>query len=321
MDSNVSKKTFLHKFFKLGFNHEEASISIKELLKQMLLSTLNLSQQSLNISFDPLFINRTVGSKIILLYSSIESISSSQPMDRVLFTSESPPIIYSCSIALLLASQNKKRPQVIAEKLIDLLVSPKDKSDLHFDFNFTVEILKSGLINFYLDDGSIAIWLNKLLVLLNKDNLVSSSNLFPTKLPDSSHLNLFPAQYIHARCCTLLRLGAREKLFIGGENSQFTSWLDEQGNLWLRKEIELILLRQLFLVTDLFVGESVDWYKTALNLSKITAVFLAECRLMGKIQQETPQKAIAYLKLIAITQYWLQRILLEKLNVAAPTSL
>ena len=32
-------------------------------------------------------------------------------------------------------------------------------------------------------------------------------------------------------------------------------------------------------------------------------------------------KAIARLGLIALSQYWLQRILLEKLNVAAPVSL
>lgn len=323
MDSNVSKKTFLHKFFKLAFNNEKTSLSLKELLQQTLLSTLYLSQQSWNISFDPQFLNRAIGSKIVLLYSSIESISSSSQIHQVLFTLQPTLIVYRSSIALLLASYTKKTSQIIAKELIDSLVYTTDNIDSQFDLNLWVEIRKSGLIDFYFDHESIAIWLESSLVLLDTKTTVDSAKLFPRESLESAHsdLNLFPAQYIHARCCTLLSLGVREKIFILADNAQSISWLDKQNNLWLTEEAEIILLRQLCLITDSFVAKSINWQKLALNFSTIIAVFLAECRFMGEIKQENPQKAIARLRLIALSQYWLQRILVEKLKVAAPMSL
>ena len=71
----------------------------------------------------------------------------------------------------------------------------------------------------------------------------------------------------------------------------------------------------------LLPSKSNDWVKLAFNLAKTVEVFLAECRFLGLVKRETPQKAIARLGLIAMAQYWLQKILLEKLKVAAPNSL
>ncbi len=297
MDSNVSKKTFLHKFFKLGFNNQKTSLSVKELLKQTLLSTLDLSQQNSNISFNPLFVSHAIGSKIVLLHSSIESISSSRQSNRVLFTSKYTSIVYSSSIALLLASLNKKTSQAIAQELIGLLVLTQNYTGSQAGLNLTIKIMESGLINFHLDDEFIAMWLNKSLVLLNNRTTISSPNLFPIQPLDSVLVNLFPAQYVHARCCTLLNLAAREKLFISNKDSQNINWLDEEGNLWLTTETEFLLLRHLFLVADSFASESANWYKLAINLSEITVIFLAECRFLGELQQDTPQKAIARLKI------------------------
>ncbi len=323
MDNNVSKKTFLHKFFKLAFNNEKTSLSLKELLQQMLLSTLDLSQQSWNFTFDPRFAARTIGSKIVLLHSSIESISFDRQIQQVLSTPQSAPIVYRSSIALLLASYTQKTPQIVAEELIDYLVSTIDNSDSQLNLNLCVEIGKSGLIDFYFDHESMAIWLEKSLVLLDiKTNVDLTKSFLGESLKSTpSNLNLFPAQYIHARCCTLLRLGIREKLLFFADEAQAISWLDHQNNLWLREEAELILLRQLCLITDSFRAESSNWQKLALNFSAIIAIFLAECRVIGDTQQRNPQKAIARLRLIALSQYWLQRILVEKLKVVAPTSL
>ena len=323
MDNNVSKKTFLHKFFKLAFNNEKTSLSLKEFLQQMLLSTLDLSQQSWNFTFDPRFAARTIGSKIVLLHSSIESISFDRQIQQVLSTPQSAPIVYRSSIALLLASYTQKTPQIVAEELIDYLVSTIDNSDSQLNLNLCVEIGKSGLIDFYFDHESMAIWLEKSLVLLDiKTNVDLTKSFLGESLKSTpSNLNLFPAQYIHARCCTLLRLGIREKLLFFADEAQAISWLDHQNNLWLREEAELILLRQLCLITDSFRAESGNWQKLALNFSTIIAIFLAECRFIGDIQQRNPQKAIARLRLIALSQYWLQRILVEKLKVVAPTSL
>ena len=77
------------------------------------------------------------------------------------------------------------------------------------------------------------------------------------------------------------------------------------------------------MVTDTFAihGDDHDWIKIALALSRATAIFEAECRFFGEIQQQYPQKAIARLGLIAVVQYWLHRILLEKLHIMAATEL
>ena len=116
-------------------------------------------------------------------------------------------------------------------------------------------------------------------------------------------------------------MAEREKLFIFNESADSISWLDENCNLWIDGESELILLRQLFFITDSFIDEHKKWHKLALDFSQAIAIFLAECRFLGEIRQQTPQKAIARLGLIALSQYWLQRILVEKLHVTAPTSL
>ncbi|MGD1920270.1 MAG: hypothetical protein ACFCAD_16135 [Pleurocapsa sp.] len=289
----------------------------------MLLSTLDLSQQSWNFTFDPRFAARTIGSKIVLLHSSIESISFDRQIQQVLSTPQSAPFVYRSSIALLLASYTQNTPQFVAEELIDWLVSTIDNRDSQLNLNLCVEIRKSGLIDFYFDHESMAIWLEKSLVLLDiKTNVDLTKSFLGESLKSTpSNLNLFPAQYIHARCCTLLRLGIREKLLFFADEAQAISWLDHQNNLWLREEAELILLRQLCLITDSFRAESSNWQKLALNFSAIIAIFLAECRVIGDTHQRNPQKAIARLRLIALSQYWLQRILVEKLKVVAPTSL
>jgi len=77
------------------------------------------------------------------------------------------------------------------------------------------------------------------------------------------------------------------------------------------------------MVSDSFLSSGVifDWNKLAFNLSAAVAVFLADCPFLGKVRRENPQKAISRLGLIALSQYWLKRILLEKLRINAPIEL
>ena len=321
MDNNISKKTFLHKFFKLRFNNQKASLSVEELLQQKLISAFYLFQQNYNFAYDPQFIAKTINSKIALLHPSIESISFDWNKHRILLSLQSKPIIiYTSSVALFLASRIRKTPGIVAEELVDLLILQKDNINSRLDLNLYIEIEKSGVIYFCLDSKSIAIWLEKSLALLNT-NIKPNLHSYLLKSADSNSISLFPIQYIHARCCDLLNLGKREKLFIEDNNAEYMFWLDRQNDLWLKEEAEFILLRQLFLINDLYTARSVDWQKLALNLSQIAAIFLAECRFLGEIKQENPLQAIARLKLIALTQYWLERLLIEKLNLTAPTSL
>lgn len=320
MDSNVSKKTFLHKFFKLGLDSEKNSLSVKELLKQMLLSALDLARQNLSFPTDPPFTSQSLGSKIVLLHSSIESISSSRQTDQVLLTSKLSPIVYGSPIALVIASYGKKKPGLVAEELSNLLVSSPSEIDRQSDLILFTRIAKSGWINFYLENKSIASWLE---TSLNSISLIPAVDATSSLAIDSSsyQTDLFPAQYVHARCCSLLRLAQREKLSIATHKSSIACWLDAENNFCLQETIELLLLRQIFLAADSFPQESSNWRRLALNLSEILALFLSECRFLGRVKHRTPQKTIARLKLIALTRYWLGRILVEKLQIAAPTSL
>ena len=322
MDSNVSKKTYLHKFFKLRFNSEKASLSVRELLRYKLGTVCNLFQHSSNFTCNPQFLAETINSKIALLHPSIESISSNLDKHRVLLSLQPKPIIvYISSLALLLASNTNITSKIVAEELVGLLILPIENIGSQLNLNLYIETNKSGIIYFCLDAESIAIWLEKSLTLIDLNTADELKSL--PKFDRSDRDSLFPVQYIHARCCNLLSLGEREKISISKNNSGYKSWLNAQGDLWLDEEAEIFLLRQLFLVTDLYTAKSIDcnWQKLALNLSQLTAVFLAECQFLGEIKQKTPQKAIARLKLIAITQYWLQQLLMERLNLTAPTSL
>ncbi|MCC0178609.1 hypothetical protein I4641_16675 [Waterburya agarophytonicola K14] len=320
MDSNVSKETFLHKFLNPPSIPEKIPIAIEDLLKFKLLSALDLYRQKANVALNTEFINRSLRGNIVLLHASIESIYSKIQVDRVLLTSQLTSIVYSSSIALSLAPRVQKKPQIVAEELVDLWDFESDNISTQFHLNLRIDLVESGSINFYLDSKSIASWLDRSLKLLDtktavKPNISQSSQLDPTAIA------LFPVQYVHGRCCSLLRLGEREKLMVFNNRSESISWLDERGDLWLKEVAEFYLLRQLFLVTDLFAKESTNWHKLAFNFSQIIMIFLAECRFLGEIQRETPQKAIARLRLIAIANYWLERILVEKLNIPAPSSL
>ena len=335
MDNNVSKNTCSYKFFKLRFTQEKPTISVKNLLKQYLLPTLDLYRQRSNIKLDLEFIYTTLERKIVLSHSYHRQLSSENKTSRVLSKPQLTPIVYSCPIALSLASYFLLSPQIIAENLVNLLPLINDNTISQSCLKLRIEIIPPGWINFYFDSRSLASWLEQSLIFLETKVAVQSdlsqyaiSNNQLRKTPE----NLFPVQYIHARCCSLLRLGAREKLITLKDNSFGTvtwhlkqpkqiSWLDEEQNLWLTQESEYRLLRQLLVVTDSFAMESNNWVKLAFNLSKTVEIFQAECRFLGEVKHKTTSKAIARLGLIALAQYWLQKILREKLNLVAPITL
>ena len=331
MDSNVSKNTFSHKFFKLRFTNENTSIAVKNLLKQKLHSIFSLYLQSVDFAIDPQFFASALEPKIALLKPCIESITANVKIGKVLSTPQLTPIVYKCSIALALGSYFKIAPQIIAVNAIGLLKSEPNKIISESGFDLYVEITESGWINFYWDSLSLSSWLQQSFLFVNTQRS-SERNLSMICPLNKTPTNLFSVQYVHARCCSLLYLAARKKLFVfQTDNSQTEigrllqpksiSWLDAQNNLWLKSTVEFQLIHQLLEMTDAFTNGSAKWNKLAINLSQTTAIFISECRFSGVTRHEYPPEAIARLGLIVLTQYWLQRILVEKLNVAAPTSL
>ncbi len=337
MDSNVSKNTNSHNLSKIPLNQEKPTISVKYLLKQQLLSICDLYQQKFNVQIEPEFLVSLLEQKIALASSKIRQLSPRNNTSEMLSEIQSIPIVYSCPLGLCLASYLQISRSIVTDNLKELPILKQNHPAAESELRLHVEILSSGWLNCYLDSRTIVTWLEGSLSLLTtKNNPIddqsssTAAQVYPlSKTPD----DLFPALYIHARCCSLLRLAARENLIIlqndleqlGWQlrHPQLISWSDQDHNLWLTEPSAYDLLRQLLMVTDAFVSNSDhnNWFKIALSLSRTTAIFLVDCRFLGEVQKQYPQKAIARLGLIALVQYWLQRILREKLQVIAPTEL
>ena len=353
MDNNASKNTNSHKFFKLWFNYEKPAISLKNLLKQELLSVLNLYLQSINFKLNSESLGTLIDRQLNLLSldrqrSLLErrnapercciaheenfhkrAVSLLQNNNGHLFDMGSIPLCYSCPIGLILAPRLQISPKKVVEDLGNLLA--RHSSNIESNLLLYLDTDPTGWLNFYVTERAIGNWLERSLWLFktqaqNNSPLTSSQS-------DRCQKSDFSVQYIHARCCSLLRLGAREKLITLIDNNfnyavwQLTqprsiSWLDRQHHLWFERQSEYNLLRQLLIVTDSqTVNDRDRWSKLALDLSQVTAIFLADCRFLGEIKEQYPKRAIARLGLIALAQCWLQKILVEKLNCSAPTTL
>jgi arginyl-tRNA synthetase len=318
MDSNVSKNTNSHNFFKLRLNQEKLDISVKNLLKQELRLILDLYQQKLKIRIEPELVQNLLAAKITISQNKSSHLSQAQFL----------PIIYACPLGLSLATNLQQSPPTIMEQL-GYLLTAKDDSDLD-QGQLLIEIVPLGWINFYLDAKLIANWLGRSLF-WSQTNNINDQQLTKSVIYclDQTPGKLFSVQYIHARCCSLLSLGARENMITLSNNlkqiqpSQSICWLDREHNLWFTEVAEHNLLQQLLIMSDAWL-ENTDvrrWSKLALSLSQNTAIFLADCRFLGEVKQRYPQKAIARLGLIALVQFWLEKILVEKLRVAAPREL
>jgi len=345
MDSNVSKNTNSHNFFKLRFNQEKLGISVKNLLKQELLLILDLYQQEFNVQIEPTLLSNIQSTKIAIFQpkNSPTSIRNSSSLSPGQFLS----IVYACPLGMSLGTNLQQSPPAIMKQIGDLmskLTLKTHQTDKEFSgqserlrrgttelplTSLITEVVPLGWCNFYLDSQFMADWLGRSLY-WSQNNVINDHN---SDSLEATLDQLFPPQYIHARCCSLLDLGARENLITLSNNAQqieqpaSISWLDPEQQLWLREVAERDLLQQLLITSDSWV-ESANvhnplkhWSKLALSLSQKTAIFLANCRFLGEVKQRYPQKAIARLGLIALVQFWLEKILVEKLRVIAPREL
>lgn len=347
MDSNVSKNTNSHNFFKLQLNQEKLGISVKNLLKQELLLILDLYQQKLNVQIEQKLVMTILSAKLKISQSknkpSFGGKSTINSYNHDLLANFLP-IIYACPLGMSLSASLQQSPQTIMKQLSCLLTVKQNQLDYtnaDFSGQLLTEIVSLGWLNFYLDSQLIANWLQRSLgwSQANKVNNIQPIKDITSAWEQASQ-QLFSVQYIHGRCCGLLRLGTREGIisFWKDEAAEVTlfpviSWLDPERKLWFTELAEYNLLQQLFQISDSWLDHSdflenkdihhnpkhwsKHWLKMVLNLSHRTAILLAECRFLGEVQQRYPQKAIARLGLIALVQFWLEKILVEKLGVAA----
>lgn len=315
MDNNVSRDTFISEFFRERFTGK--NLAIKELLKQVLLRTIDSYLTINDIKLNLKFISDVFDSKIVLLQDYSRALSAKNQFDDGFLKSKLTNIVYRCAIAFPLANFCRLPVQNVAIGLVNLfpLVAHTVNQEPHLEL--IAKIITPGWIDFYLSQTSLANWLKQLPIFLT-ENLSS----LPSKKLASLTQNLFPLQYTHARCCALLRLGEREKL-IQLRDRDFNSplwhlthpnsvlWLDDHG------QSEYQLLLPLLATIDFLASDSGNWLKIGTNLSQAMLTFDAQCPIFGETNRLNPHKAISRLGLVALAQYCLQNLLEKKIGVKA----
>lgn len=238
-------------------------------------------------------------------------------------------VLYVSAIALKWAKTWQQTPQAIAAQLVETLeplCCP----------NFTVKVTAAGIIEFELTDAGLAFWLQRLAQ--TKLPIPESQILSPVVCAD----RLFPIQYSHARCCSLVRMAHRDRLISIAQPDVATApqiwsltapnpipWVDEGDRLRLVHPAERNLISQLITVLDNLAPifgnfrheKPVNYLTIANSLSQAFQTFYSQCRIWGEVKTETPKLAQARLGLVLATQSLLRFILEELLNAVAPLEL
>ena len=256
-------------------------------------------------------------------YSIIESLANKKkPLSK---GRKSNQVFYITGLALQLSKYEKIPAMEIAEAIASHL-SAKSAGV------FSIQIVPPGWIHLKLADSVLAGWLQRLVEgrgdkedKEDKEELVTV--LFSPHPSHPSHSpspqsplpnHLFPIQYAHARCSSLVRLGEREGL-ITSEGA--ISWLNKQQELRFHHPSELCLLSELVQVVDELEcsdsSDSLKWKKLGLCLSQVFDNFWRDCRIWGEVKVNSPELAQARLGLIMATQSVLRILLEEKLGILA----
>jgi hypothetical protein len=161
---------------------------------------------------------------------------------------------------------------------------------------------------------------------------------------------LFGLQHAHARCCSLLNLGAQEKFLPLNDLEHYfrgcgtSLWQTDSGELRLQTKAEQALLLVLLQFPQSLSPQKVVYgccsptvsgletrviwplpsahlRKQAIAWTQLFSDFHRDCRLFGTLQQNTPQVALARFALIYIVKNVLRFLLEEILQVTAPLAL
>jgi hypothetical protein len=189
-----------------------------------------------------------------------------------------------------------------------------------------------GWIDFHLSDAALRLWLDhiprlhsSIAFLGNREGEIDNRQNKIVKSED-----LTPLQYVHARCCSLLRLGHQEGLIeLWEPNLQAFRWQWKQPDPipWLTQtEPERLILTQtpekqlihefLSVLEALESPAAISWSKLAINLGYAVLDFERHCRIWGEVQQNNLSLVQARLGLMAIAQYLLRELLENRLNLS-----
>ena len=246
-------------------------------------------------------------------------------------------VIYRSAIALKLSPLWQLPPDDIAHQLTGaLLGTPQDTLGI----DFMVEVVSPGWIDFQLCDRSLATVLQRLIE-------IPLSPSTPGNCLFSKDYNLFPIQYTHARCSSLLRLGGSGEWAsavsvsrtgmgngewgmgnkgvggVGGVGGVENFFLDREGeSLGLVHSAEWDLIFQILDLLDVMSdSEERSLVKRGFTLCQAFDAFHRSCRIWGEVKTDNPQLAKARLGLIRVTQILLRSLLEDYFDVPAPMEL
>ncbi|MEC4896208.1 MAG: DALR anticodon-binding domain-containing protein [Oscillatoria sp. PMC 1051.18] len=231
-------------------------------------------------------------------------------------------VTYRSAIARQLSSLLKQSPADLATQIVGYFPMTRE-TDAQNRLDFLVKVIESGWIEFRVSDRALAFWLQQLV----QTSLPSTSGQINPRIE-----NLFPIQYAHARCCSLLGLGHRQGL-INWDNQKMQllapnplPWLnnDQLSRLQfqLHHPAEQDLIAQLLdFVETVFSPCQTNLTKIITRLGDAFLRFDASCRIWGEVKMQTPQLAQARLGLVAATQKLLNWYLQELRGVSAPSAL
>jgi hypothetical protein len=292
------------------------------------------------------FLDRTNSIAQVLLGQLQLAIASipSNCSDRILGLPEIPlnrlrddtQVVYRSAIALKLSALYQLPALDLAHRIVNYLpASP----------NFTIRAIEPGWIDFHPSDRGLANWLQHLIgpsphpnghtspagegTGVGASKVAFHNRIWYEKLNSKPPVNLFPIQYAHARCCSLLRLGHSQSLIKIENKSAYNvlepnpiPWLKPEGKLYLVHSTERKLIdRLLWLVDEFHAVSEPNWRQIAIALSQALLNFHSSCQIWGDVKTQIPQRSQARLGLVGVTRSSLRLLLEDIFQVPAPAEL
>ena len=224
-------------------------------------------------------------------------------------------ISYVSGVALQLSKSHNSQPFSIANSIAaDLSAS--------FDAYLMVEVLPKGLIQIQVTDLFLALWLQNF---IDKNRSIERAEVSYLDLGTALQDYVFSIQYVHARCCSLLRLAQQEKLidfnvYLKKNSCESIPWLNNDGQLRLNHQAERRLIASLVRIIDELepiIPRPLKWEGAALRLAAAFEDFWSTCRIHDDLSAIAPELVRARIGLIAATQSVLRFLLEEKLGIPA----
>ena len=226
-----------------------------------------------------------------------------------LFKLPSFPITYRCALAYPLATSLKLPVSSVAHQLQKSLLKLTEQQDCHSSWEFSLQIIPPGWLDFQLSEQSLALWLEQI------------HSRFCHTLTGKTPIHS-PLQYTHNRCFSLLHSAHRHSLIKLIEHNHATEtwqWLEPKPIPWiivntgfwqLNHPSERYLIDQFCTSVDA-LGElnPARREKLGMNLSAALLDFESNCRIWGEAKIHSPTLVQARLGLIAICHGLLGQLL------------